>query len=66
MPEEYTTLYRAFRPHRFCDVVGQGPIVQTLKNQVKSGRIAHAYLFNGTRGRARPRTARILARANQL
>lgn len=63
MPEEYTTLYRAFRPHRFCDVVGQGPIVQTLKNQVKSGRIAHAYLFNGTRGTGKTTTARILARA---
>ena len=63
MPEEYTTLYRAFRPHRFCDVVGQEPIVQTLKNQVKSGRIAHAYLFNGTRGTGKTTTARILARA---
>ena len=63
MPEAYTTLYRAFRPHRFCEVVGQEPIVQTLKNQVKSGRIAHAYLFNGTRGTGKTTTARILARA---
>jgi DNA polymerase-3 subunit gamma/tau len=63
MPQEYTTLYRAFRPDRFSAVVGQQPIVQTLKNQVKSGRIAHAYLFNGTRGTGKTTTARILAKA---
>ena len=63
MPQEYTTLYRAFRPARFRDVVGQQPIVQTLKNQVMSGRIAHAYLFNGTRGTGKTTTARILAKA---
>lgn len=63
MSQEYTTLYRAFRPHRFSAVIGQQPIVQTLKNQVKSGRIAHAYLFNGTRGTGKTTTARILARA---
>ena len=63
MPQEYTTLYRAFRPARFRDVVGQQPIVRTLKNQVMSGRIAHAYLFNGTRGTGKTTTARILAKA---
>ena len=63
MPTEYTTLYRAFRPDRFKNVVGQQPIVQTLKNQIKSGRIAHAYLFNGTRGTGKTTTARILAKA---
>ena len=63
MPQEYTTLYRAFRPDRFSAVIGQQPIVQTLKNQIKSGRIAHAYLFNGTRGTGKTTTARILARA---
>ncbi len=63
MPQEFTTLYRAFRPDRFSAVVGQQPIVQTLKNQVQSGRIAHAYLFNGTRGTGKTTTARILAKA---
>ena len=63
MPQEFTTLYRAFRPDRFSAVIGQQPIVQTLKNQIKSGRIAHAYLFNGTRGTGKTTTARILARA---
>ena len=63
MPQEFTTLYRAFRPDRFSAVIGQKPIVQTLKNQVMSGRIAHAYLFNGTRGTGKTTTARILAKA---
>lgn len=63
MPMEYTTLYRAFRPDRFKNVVGQQAIVQTLKNQVKAGRPAHAYLFNGTRGTGKTTTARILAKA---
>ncbi len=63
MPQEFTTLYRAFRPDRFASVIGQQPIVQTLKNQVMSGRIAHAYLFNGTRGTGKTTTARILAKA---
>ena len=46
----YTALYRKWRPVSFGDVKGQDPIVKTLKNQITSGRIGHAYLFCGTRG----------------
>ena len=46
----YTALYRKWRPVSFEDVKGQDPIVQTLKNQITSERIGHAYLFCGTRG----------------
>ena len=46
----YIALYRKFRPQRFEDVVGQEHITQTIRNQIKSGRIAHAYLFSGGRG----------------
>ena len=46
----YTALYRKWRPVEFDDVKGQDHIVQTLKNQITSGRIGHAYLFCGTRG----------------
>lgn len=63
MVQEYKTLYRTFRPDRFSAIVGQQSIVQTLKNQVKTGRIAHAYLFNGTRGTGKTTAARILAKA---
>ena len=59
----YETLYRRFRPQRFCDVVGQEHITSTLRNQIKSGRTAHAYLFCGTRGTGKTTTARIFARA---
>jgi DNA polymerase III subunit gamma/tau len=56
-------LYRKYRPQRFADVVGQAPIVQTLKNAVKSGSVAHAYLFTGSRGVGKTSVARILAKA---
>ena len=46
----YQALYRKWRPQRFDDVVGQRHITQTLKNQVASSRVSHAYLFTGTRG----------------
>ena len=46
----YTALYRKFRPALFSDVKGQDHIVTTLKNQIRTGRIGHAYLFTGTRG----------------
>ena len=59
----YEALYRKYRPARFFDVVGQEHITSTLKNQVASGRIAHAYLFCGTRGTGKTSTARIFARA---
>ena len=59
----YRALYRQYRPTRFCDVVGQAHITTTLIHQVESGRIAHAYLFCGTRGTGKTTSARILARA---
>lgn len=59
----YTALYRKFRPAGFDDVKGQDPIVTTLKNQIKSERIGHAYLFCGTRGTGKTTIAKIFARA---
>ena len=59
----YTALYRKFRPVSFEDVKGQDHIVTTLKNQLKAGRIGHAYLFCGTRGTGKTTVAKILARA---
>lgn len=55
-------LYRAWRPTRFSDVVGQEAIVTTLRNQVASGRVSHAYLFCGSRGTGKTTFAKILAR----
>ena len=59
----YQALYRKWRPQTFDEVVGQSHITETLKNQVKSGRLSHAYLFIGTRGTGKTTCARILARA---
>jgi DNA polymerase-3 subunit gamma/tau len=59
----YTALYRKLRPQLFSDVVGQAAIIQTLKNQLRSGRISHAYLFCGTRGTGKTSTAKIFAKA---
>lgn len=59
----YKALYRRFRPQIFEDVIGQDPIITTLKNQIKSNNISHAYLFCGTRGTGKTSTARIFARA---
>ena len=56
-------LYTKYRPKRFDEVVGQKHIVQTLKNAVASGNIAHAYLFCGPRGSGKTTTARLLAMA---
>ena len=56
-------LYREFRPKNFDDVIGQDYIVQTLKNQVKTGNLSHAYLFCGPRGTGKTSTAKIFARA---
>ena len=60
---EYTALYRKFRPLTFSEMVGQSHITKTLKNQIISGRIGHAYLFNGGRGTGKTSAAKILARA---
>lgn len=59
----YTALYRKFRPHTFEGVIGQDHIVKTLKNQMKTQRVSHAYLFCGTRGTGKTSTAKIFARA---
>lgn len=59
----YVALYRKFRPQTFDQVKGQDHIVQTLKNQIRSNRVGHAYLFAGTRGTGKTSVAKILARA---
>ena len=58
----YTALYRNFRPLKFSDMVGQEHITRTLRNQVMSNRVGHAYLFNGGRGTGKTTSAKILAR----
>src|SRR5919106_5174810 len=60
---EHRALYRRFRSQRFAELVGQEPIVETLRRAVSSDRIAHAYLFVGPRGTGKTSTARILAKA---
>ncbi len=59
----YTALYRKYRPKTFEEVVGQEHITKTLKNQIISGRVGHAYLLNGGRGTGKTSSAKILARA---
>jgi DNA polymerase III subunit gamma/tau len=59
----YTALYREWRPKVFDEVVGQPHITVTLKNQIKNNRIAHAYLFCGTRGTGKTSTAKIFSKA---
>ncbi|KJS18782.1 MAG: hypothetical protein VR72_21465 [Clostridiaceae bacterium BRH_c20a] len=59
----YTALYRAFRPQRFLEVVGQEHISKTLKNALIHNRVAHAYLFCGPRGTGKTSSAKILAKA---
>lgn len=59
----YQVLYRKYRPSTFEDVVGQPQVTVTLKNELKSGRINHAYLFTGSRGTGKTTCAKILAKA---
>ena len=59
----YQALYRKWRPKTFDEVVGQKHITETLKNQVRTGRLSHAYIFIGTRGTGKTTCARILAKA---
>ncbi|MBQ1192616.1 MAG: DNA polymerase III subunit gamma/tau [Lachnospiraceae bacterium] len=59
----YTALYRKFRPDSFNEVKGQEHIVTTLRNQIKSDRIGHAYLFCGTRGTGKTSIAKLFAKA---
>jgi DNA polymerase III subunit gamma/tau len=56
-------LYRKWRPHLWDEVVAQEHVVQTLRNAIASGRVAHAYLFAGPRGTGKTTTARLLAKA---
>ncbi len=58
----YTALYRKFRPNDFNDVKGQDHIVTTLRNQVKAGRVGHAFLFCGSRGTGKTTVAKILGK----
>ena len=59
----YTALYRKYRPTTFSEMVGQEHIIKTLKNQLISGRVGHAYLFNGGRGTGKTSAAKVLSRA---
>ena len=59
----YQALYRKYRPQTFDDLVGQLAVTQTLKTQVASGRLSHAYLFTGSRGTGKTSSAKILAKA---
>ena len=59
----HLSLYRKYRSQTFGDLIGQDHVVRTLQNSIKSGRIAHAYLFTGPRGTGKTSTARLLAKA---
>ena len=59
----YQALYRQWRPTDFSSMVSQEAVVATLRNQITTGRIAHAYLFCGSRGTGKTSTAKIMARA---
>ena len=59
----YQALYRKYRPQTFDDVVGQSAVTQTLKTQLLSGHMSHAYLFTGSRGTGKTSCAKILSKA---
>jgi len=59
----YQSLYRRFRPQDFASVRGQDHVTKALRNAVRDGKVAHAYLFSGPRGTGKTSTARILAKA---
>ena len=59
----YRVLYRKYRPRVFADVIGQPQVTETLKNELMSDRIAHAYLFTGSRGTGKTTCSKILAKA---
>src|SRR5713226_1899305 len=59
----YLVLARKWRPQRFEDIVGQEHITRVLRNAIRAGRIAHAYLFTGVRGVGKTTAARVLAKA---
>ena len=59
----YTVLARRYRPQQFADLVGQEPVAQALVNAIQTNRVAHAYIFTGSRGVGKTSAARILAKA---
>ena len=59
----YQVLYRKYRPRVFSDVYGQDHVTSTLQNEIKNGRVSHAYLFTGSRGTGKTTCAKILAKA---
>ncbi|MGC8784289.1 MAG: DNA polymerase III subunit gamma/tau [Armatimonadota bacterium] len=59
----HVTLYRKYRSQTFEDVIGQQHVTQTLQNAIRTGKVAHAYLFCGPRGTGKTTTARLLAKA---
>jgi len=59
----YQALYRKWRPKTFDDVIGQEQVTKTLKNEVSTGKISHAYLFTGSRGTGKTSCAKILAKS---
>lgn len=61
--QEYRVLARKYRPQNFDELIGQDALVQTLKNAIDSGRIAHAFMLTGVRGVGKTTTARIIAKA---
>ena len=63
MAESYIPLYRKYRPQKFSDLVGQETVVKTLSNAINFDKVAHAYLFTGSRGTGKTSTARILAKS---
>jgi DNA polymerase-3 subunit gamma/tau len=58
---KHTTLYRRWRPRRFGGIVGQEPVVRTLRRAIETDRVSHAYLFSGPRGTGKTSTAKVLA-----
>src|SRR5918999_691870 len=57
----HTTLYRRWRPRRFGGIIGQEPVVRTLRRAIETDRVSHAYLFSGPRGTGKTSTAKVLA-----
>lgn len=56
-------LYRKYRPQKFSEVIGQENVIKTLENEIKQGKVAHAYLFTGPRGLGKTTVARLVAKA---
>lgn len=59
----YIALYRKYRPDTFGNIIGQENVTRILRNQIKNGKISHAYLFSGTRGTGKTSAAKVFARA---